>query len=325
MSAPWWIAVLCCGVLAPVGSPLAGWLKSHGIGKRIRVDGPQSHQIKLGTATMGGLLFVVPGVVVGLGLAAFGYPTVLWPTLALGLFGALGAFDDLRGLRDRQGVGWLARQKFPCQWAIGLVLAIGMYLTGHAAPFRIPFTAQTFDIGVWYIPLAAFVLVGMANAVNFTDGLDGLAAGVGAIILALFGFLAGHYNMLGLAHWTMILLGGLLAFLWHNVHPASMFMGDIGSEALGATLGALALTTGDVVLLAIAGVVCVAEVLSVVAQVAYFKYTRRRYGEGKRLFRMAPFHHHLELEGWSETTITLRLWLITLLATLVALSLSGIG
>lgn len=325
MSAPWWIAILCFALLTPMGRLLVGWLKKHGIGKRIRVDGPQSHQIKMGTATMGGLLFVVPTVMVGAGLAARGYHATLWPTLALGLFGALGAFDDIQGLRDRQGVGWLARQKFPWQWGIGFALATGLYFTGYATPFKLPLTGKTFDVGGWYIPIAAFVLVGMANAVNFTDGLDGLAGGISAIILAFFTFLLWHNGMRGTTYWALCLLGGVLAFLWHNIHPASMFMGDIGSEALGGALGTLALITGDVALLAVAGIVCVAEVLSVMAQVIYFKTTRRLYGEGRRLFRMAPLHHHLELGGWPEAAITPRLWIITLLATLAALSMAGMG
>ncbi len=312
-------------VVAALGYRVIPWLLAHGIGKHIRTDGPESHQRKAGTATMGGVLFVIPALLAGALLAALGARAAGWASLATGAFGLLGAFDDWQGLKDRQGVGWLARHKFPWQWGIGLAVALGMYLAGDALPWHLPLTGREVDLGGWFVPAAAVFLVGFANALNFTDGLDGQAGGVGALVLSLFGGLALLAGQAALGTWTLILVGGVLGFLWHNVHPARVFMGDLGSEALGAALAALALLTGQALLLPLAGIVMVAEVLSVMIQVSYFKYTRRRYGEGRRVLRMTPLHHHFELVGWDEVQITQRFWLITAAATIVALALAGVG
>ena len=317
------LAVAVFAVMAPVGAWAIPWLLARGIGKRIRMEGPETHQVKGGTATMGGLLFVMPAVLIGLVLVALGYRPVWWPMLAAAAFGALGAFDDWQGLADRQGVGWLARNKMPWQWAIGLALAIAIYLAGDAAPWRIPFWEGQLDLGWWFIPIAAVILVGFANAVNLTDGLDGLAGGTSVIVLGVFGALAQAQGALGLGLWTGAVLGGVLAFLWHNVHPARLFMGDLGSEALGGALAALALVTGHAILLLLAGIIYVAEALSVMIQVSYFKYTRIRFGEGRRVFRMTPLHHHFELLGWHEVQVTLRFWLITGAAALLSLAVAG--
>jgi phospho-N-acetylmuramoyl-pentapeptide-transferase len=321
--APLVLAVAVFVVMAPLGTLVIRWLLAHGIGKRIRTEGPETHQVKLGTATMGGLLFVIPAVLIGLILALMGYRLVWWPMLAAAAYGALGAFDDWQGLRDRQGGGWLARNKMPWQWGIGLALAAGIYLAGDAAPWRIPLSEGSVDLGWWFIPIGAVLLVGFANAVNLTDGLDGLAGGTSAIVLGVFGALAIGQGESGLALWTFGLLGGVLAFLWHNVHPARLFMGDVGCEALGGALAALALLTGHALLLVLAGIICVAEALSVMIQVSYFKYTRIRFGEGRRVFRMTPLHHHFELLGWHEVQVTQRFWLITGAAALLSLAVAG--
>ena len=231
--------------------------------------------------------------------------------------------DDLKGLKDAEGVGWLARVKFPWQWAVALALAGGMYLSGSALPMWLPFTERVWEPGIWFVPVGAFLIVGWVNAANLTDGLDGLAAGSGVLVVVCLATLAvgdGHSEV---GYWSMAFAGALLAFLWHNVHPARVIMGDVGAESLGAALATMALVSGHMVLLLLAGAPMLAEALSVMIQVGYFKYTRRRYGEGRRVFRRAPLHHHFEALGYTEVQITLRFWIATAVTCLLALALRG--
>jgi len=323
MSGPALLGALTFLCLAPAGGLLVRWLASHGIGKRIRADLPASHRTKAGTPTMGGLLFVAAGLVAGVAMLLLGYRTVLWPMVAVVAYAGLGAFDDLKGLKDVAGVGWLARAKFPWQWAVALALTGAMYMTGSASPLWLPFTDRTLDPGIWFVPVGAFLIVGWINAANLTDGLDGLAGGAGAIVMVCLAVLAVSDGRSELGYWAMAFAGGLLAFLWHNAHPARVIMGDVGAEALGAGLAAVALVTGHMVLLLVAGVTMLSEALSVMIQVGYFKYTRRRFGEGRRVFRMAPLHHHFEALGGDEVQITLRFWIATVIAGLLALALKG--
>ncbi len=178
------------------------------------------------------------------------------------------------------------------------------------------------ELGIVYIPIAVFWIVGMSNAVNFTDGLDGLAGLISATAFATFGGIALMQGQTFLARFSFTLVGATFGFLWYNVHPAELFMGDTGSLSLGATLAVIALMTGQWILLPIVAVIPVSNVLSVIIQTAYFKYTRRRYGEGRRIFKMAPLHHHFELSGWSETQVVQRFWLISLLAAMIAAALA---
>jgi phospho-N-acetylmuramoyl-pentapeptide-transferase len=323
MSGPALLGALMFLCLAPAGGVLVRWLASQGIAKRIRADGPASHQTKAGTPTMGGLLFVTAGLLAGIVMLLLGYRAILWPLVAVVAFAGLGSFDDLKGLRDVAGVGWLARAKFPWQWAIALALTVGMYLTGAAAPLWLPFTDRTLELGIWFVPVGAFLIVGWINAANLADGLDGLAAGNGAIVMACLALLAVSDGQSELGYWAMAFTGGLLAFLWHNVHPARVFMGDVGAEALGAGLATVALVSGHMVLLIVAGLTLLSEAISVMIQVGYFKYTRRRYGEGRRVFRMAPLHHHFEALGGDELQITQRFWIATVIASLLALAIKG--
>ncbi len=323
MSGPALAGVLVFLLLAPLGVRMIGWLDSRGLRKRIRSDGPVSHHAKAGTPTMGGLIFVAAGVLGGAGMLALGYAEVLWPLIATVTFAVLGIFDDLKGIKDTEGVGWLARIKFPWQWILGLMLAAGMYLSGASRPFWLPFTDHVLDLGPWFIPVAAFLIVGWVNAANLTDGLDGLAAGTAAIVVVSLSCLLVRSGQGALSYWSMILAGGLLAFLWHNAHPARVFMGDVGAEALGAALATVALVSGQMILLLLAGVTLLSEAVSVMLQVAYFKYTRIKYGEGRRIFRMAPLHHHFEQLGHDEVQITLRFWIATAITSLLALALGG--
>jgi len=311
---PWLCLTATCLIMLPLGRPLVTWLQRHGIGKHIREDGPSSHQSKAGTPTMGGIYFV-GGTAIACAIAALtGRWLCLLPTLAMVGFAALGAYDDLQGLQDAKGVGWLARRKFVAQWGMALLLSLALYWLSDDHTLVIPLSTSVVRIGFWFVPMLTLWLVGSANAVNLTDGLDGLAGGASAIgMLAMLVILLWR-GEIELAIFAAIYCGAVAAFLWFNVNPARMFMGDLGSQALGAGLAAIAALSGLWLVLPVVGLVFVAEAVSVMVQVSYFKYSKRRFGEGKRILRMAPLHHHFELIGWSEGQIVSRLWLVALLA-----------
>lgn len=178
------------------------------------------------------------------------------------------------------------------------------------------------ELGVWYIPVAAFIIIGGSNAINFTDGLDGLAGLISATAFIAYGGIAMLQGQVFVGRFCFTLVGALFGFLWFNVHPASLFMGDTGSLALGATLAVVALMTGQWAILPVIAIIPVSEALSVIIQVGYFKLTRRTTGEGKRFFKMAPIHLHFELLGWSETQVVQRFWLISLLAAMFGIGLA---
>jgi phospho-N-acetylmuramoyl-pentapeptide-transferase len=299
------------------GGPLIGWLKRHGVGKTIRIDGPSTHQVKVGTPTMGGLMILVPVVVVTLLTNLTGRYSILLPLGVMVAYGLLGLYDDWRGLRDQSGVGFLARFKFPWLALIGLLAAIGLRSYLGLGGMAVPTLLRDLDIGWVYVPVAAFLIVGAANAVNLTDGLDSLAGGTAAIAFIAYGVIAYLQGQVYLVTFCFTLAGAVFGFLWYNAYPAQLFMGDIGALALGGTLATVALMTEQWLLLAIVGIVFVAEALSVAAQVGYFKMTK-----GKRLFKMAPLHHHFELLGWSEVQIVQRFWLVSMLAAMVGIALA---
>lgn len=309
------------------GTPLLRVLRHFKIGKAIRVEGPQRHITKTGTPTMGGLMIVLPVLLITVLMNAtplLGFKrtgrSVLLPLGVLVLFAVLGAVDDWKGLR---GKGLSARTKFFFQTLIALVAAVGLYYYLEVPQFYRPGVKGELELfGVWYIPLAVFWIVGMSNAVNFTDGLDGMAGLISATAFATFGGIALLQGQTFLARFSFTLVGAIFGFLWYNVHPAQLFMGDTGSLSLGATLAVIALMTGQWILLPIVAIIPVSNVLSVMIQTAYFKYTRRRFGEGRRIFKMAPLHHHFELSGWSETQVVQRFWLVSLLAAMVAVALA---
>jgi len=312
------------------GPLLIRLLKQYGIGKRIRIDGPRSHQTKVGTPTMGGLLIVVPVLLITLALNVYNLlgqtvigRSILVPLGVMLTYAVIGAVDDIAGVRGmRRGEGFKARQKI--LWEIGLtflialVLHFGLGLRSAA----VPGVAERIDLGFFYVPIAMFVIIGSANAVNFTDGLDGLAGIIVASAFAAYGVIAHRQEQLYLVRFCFTMVGACFAFLWYNSHPAQMIMGDTGSLALGATLGTVALMTGQWLLLPIVALIPVAETLSIIIQVTYFKYTKRRYGQGRRFFKMAPIHHHFELLGWSETQVVQRFWLIQLMAAMAGVALA---
>ncbi len=312
------------------GGPLIEFLKSHGIGKMIKVNGPSSHMSKMGTPTMGGVMIILPVLLITITLNFFSLlgmtllgRSILVPLGVMVGYGILGALDDLEGVKGkRKGEGMRARVKFLGQVILAFFTALMIYYGLGLSVVAIPTIPKMINLGIWYIPIAMFIIVGTSNAVNLTDGLDGLAGSIAAIAFAAYGVIAYLQGQIYLTRFCFTVAGALLAFLWYNSYPAELFMGDTGSLSVGATLAVVALMTGQWLLLPIIGFVFVAEVLSVIIQVAYFKYTKSRYGQGRRIFKMAPLHHHFELLGWSETHITQRFLLIAVLMAMLGIALA---
>jgi phospho-N-acetylmuramoyl-pentapeptide-transferase len=307
------------------GGPLLRVLRHFKIGKLIRVEEPGKHMVKMGTPTMGGVMIILPVLLLTVLLNAaplIGFKltgkSVFVPLFTMVAFGILGAIDDWEGIRGkRKGSGMRARTKFFAQWIIAGVVAWALKFILGAPDLYIPGIQTLIDFGWWYVPIAAFIIVAESNAINFTDGLDGLAGLIAATIFAAYGVIALIQGQNFLAQFSFTLVGALFGFLWFNVHPAQLFMGDTGSLALGATVAVIALMTGQWAILPLVTIIPVSETLSVVIQIVYFKLTK-----GRRFFKMAPIHLHFELLGWSETQIVQRFWLISLLAALIAVGMA---
>ena len=307
------------------GTPLLRVLRHFKVGKIIRVDEPGHHNVKMGTPTMGGVLFILPVLLLTgllnaaslIGLDVTGR-SVLVPLIVMVGFGALGALDDWEGIRGkRRGEGMRARTKFLGQVILALGTAYVLKYMLEVPDMRLPGVKGDIPLGVWYIPVAAFIIVSESNAVNFTDGLDGLAGLISATAFAAFGGIAIMQEQPYLARFCFTVVGAIFGFLWFNVHPAELFMGDTGSLALGSTLAVVALMTGYWPLLLVIAIIPLSEALSVVIQITYFKLTK-----GKRFFKMTPIHLHFELLGWSETQVVQRFWLIGLLAAMVGMGMA---
>ncbi|MDH4141256.1 MAG: phospho-N-acetylmuramoyl-pentapeptide-transferase [Chloroflexota bacterium] len=290
-------------------------LQAAGFGKRIREEGPETHYVKEGTPTMGGLLVVAVVLLTYFFLRQPDAATFA-PLAALAGVGALGAFDDYlnaktgEGIRARQKLIWLTVVAFVAAWQIQQTYAI----TAIAVPF-----VGAVSIEPWlYVLFGAFAIVASANGVNLTDGLDGLSGGTVAIAFVAYMLIAllNEPTQANLALLCALIIGALLGFLWFNVHPAQIFIGDSGALALGATLAVTALITGQILVLPLIGIIFVIETSSVLLQVGYFRLTG-----GKRLFRMSPIHHHFELGGWDEEKITIRFWIVGILASLLGVTL----
>ncbi len=307
------------------GSPLLRIMRHYKLGKMIRVEGPEAHITKMGTPTFGGVMIIVPVMVVSillnavslLGLDVLGR-SILLPMVVMLTFGILGAIDDWEGVRGpRRGLGMRARTKFFLQVVMAIVTAYILKKYADVPEMYWPGTHSVINLGVWYIPIATFIIVAMSNAVNLTDGLDGLAGLISATAFAAYGGIALMQGNLFLGRFCFTVVGAIFGFLWFNVHPAMLFMGDTGALSLGALLGVVSLMTGQWLLLPLIAIIPISNIASDVLQVAYFKITK-----GKRLFRMAPLHHHFELIGWSETQVVQRFWLISLLAAMFGLALA---
>jgi phospho-N-acetylmuramoyl-pentapeptide-transferase len=316
-----------------VGPKMIRWLAEYQVGQRVRSDGPQTHLSKAGTPTMGGALI----------LAAIVASTLLWADLAnrfvwvvllvTAAFGLIGFWDDYLKLVVGNSRGLIARYKYFWQSVAGLGAALALYFTAQApadTTLYLPFFKNVvIPLGVLFIPLTYFVIVGSSNAVNLTDGLDGLAIMPSVLVagaLGVFAYASGNAvfsTYLGIPYIAgsgevlvicAAIFGAGLGFLWFNTYPAQVFMGDIGALALGAALGVIAVVVRQEIVLFIMGGVFVMETVSVILQVASFKL------RGKRIFRMAPIHHHFELKGWAEPKVIVRFWIITVILVLVGLA-----
>jgi phospho-N-acetylmuramoyl-pentapeptide-transferase len=295
--------------------PLIEALRRFKFGKQIRLEGPSTHLVKRGTPTMGGILFVVTPVVLALTLAP-DRVAVLPAVVGMLLFGGAGALDDYANTKSKQGLGFQVRYKFLWHGALAVALAVWLSLVPGLARQNLPGGASL-DLGMAFIPLVAVAIFATTAGVNIVDGLDGLAGGS-----SIFAF--GSYLVLGLtagvaapAVVSALVVGALLAFLWYNVHPAGVFMGDTGALALGAALAIVAVQTHWLFLLPVIGFVFVVDLVSVILQVGYFRLTR-----GRRLFSMSPIHHGFEKDGWPETLVVGRFWVLGALASAVGVALA---
>lgn len=321
------------GISLFVGPWMIRYLTQYQIGQSVRSDGPETHLIKAGTPTMGGLLILV----------AIAISTLLWGDLSnkyvwvvllvTAMFGIIGWVDDYKKIVNKDPKGLIPRYKYLWQSVGGLAVAIYLFITATTpaeTDLLIPFFKHgSITLGLFFIPFVYFVIVGTSNAVNLTDGLDGLAIMPSVLVaaaLVIFAYVTGHVKFadyLGIPYVAGVgelcifcgaIAGAGLGFLWFNTYPAQVFMGDIGALALGAALGTVAVIVRQELVLFIMGGIFVVETVSVILQVASFKLT------GKRIFNMAPLHHHYELKGWPEPRVIVRFWIITVMLVLIGLA-----
>jgi len=308
------VSFAICAVLTPVLIPILRRLR---YGQRIRPQGPERHRAKAGTPTMGGMAIVLAALPAATALGGLGARSVAALIVTAG-YAALGFADDYLKVAARRPLGLRARYKLAVQLLLGLGLAFAaLGPLGGSASVAVPFSGLEIDLGAAYPLFALLVLVGSTNAVNLTDGLDGLAAGLSTIGLGAYALLAWSLGMNALAAFAAAFAGASAGFLLYNRHPARVFMGDTGSLALGAALASVAVLSGTELWLVVIGGVFVVETLSVIVQVAWFQMT------GRRIFRMSPIHHHFELSGWSEPRVVLAFWAAGL--ALAAAALVGAG
>ena len=306
------ISFIVSVILGPIIIPL---LRRFKFGQSIREEGPKSHMKKAGTPTMGGVIFlfsiIATSVIMSLVKGAFTSQTIILILVLIG-FGVVGFLDDGLKIIFKRNLGLTSLQKLIAQ----IVISIAAYFLLKMGTFhntvQIPFTDFAIHLGLAYVLFLVFWLVGFSNAVNLTDGLDGLVSGTGSIAFAAYGVLALLNDQLDVAIFAFAVVGALLGFLIFNANPAKVFMGDTGSLALGGALAMLSILVGQELLLLLIGIIFVVETLSVMMQVTSFKLT------GKRIFKMSPLHHHFELSGWSEWRIVLTFWLTALVAALIA-------
>ena len=323
-----------------IGPSLIKLLKNYQIGETIRDSGPKTHKKKAGTPTMGGIIIISSLII----------PILLWADLQntyilIILFATIwmcgiGFIDDYLKVVKKMKKGLIARYKLIGQVTLGVIIGSYIYFSPEFAEYHsmisVPFFKNMqITMGILYIPLVIFVITGTSNAVNLTDGLDGLAAGLMAIValaFAVISYISGRFDFSAylntiylknsgeLMVYCLTFSGAMLGFLWFNTKPAQVFMGDTGSLGMGSAIGTMAILLRKEILLILLGGIFVAEALSVLIQVTYFKWTKKKYGEGKRIFKMAPLHHHYEMLGIAETKIVTRFWIIGILLALLALS-----
>jgi phospho-N-acetylmuramoyl-pentapeptide-transferase len=313
------------------GSPLVEIMRRLKLGKQIRIEGPQTHMVKMGTPAMGGILIIGWVVLISILINSVQIvrnlevaESVVIPLGVMVSYAILGAIDDYQGLRQRSGVGMLARYKIVYQFAIATIAAVLLYwrVNDFHGWMAVPTVPVLIDIGIWYVPLAAFIITAAANAINLTDGLDGLAGIIAATAFTAYGIIAFLQDQQFLLIFSFVVVGATFAFLWFNAHPAQMFMGDVGSQALGGALAVVALMTNQWLILPIIALVPLVTTLSTMLQVGSAVLTRRFLGRDMRPLKMAPLHNHFVLSGWSETQIVQRWWLIAMLAAMVGIALA---
>ena len=314
------LAVVFAMVVTMVLTPLwIKFLKSSHIGQQVRADGPESHLVKQGTPTMGGVIMLA-GVVITVALFAKWTPDLILAVLAMLVTGSLGLLDDIESVAHKRSLGLTPSQKMAGLITISVVFCLAaVNWVGIDAVVRFPGGAAI-DLGVltttlpiaggiqipWlYLVFVFFLMAGLSNSVNLTDGLDGLAGGCVMVVMLMMAMVAYRYDEINLAIFAASIAGACVGFLWHNCNPASIFMGDTGSLALGAALAALAILTKTEITSLIMGGLFVCEALSVIIQVASFKTT------GKRVFLMSPIHHHFEKKGWAENKVVTRFWIVS--------------
>ena len=345
-------ALFICFLIGP--KIIRTLIVSH-FGETIRKNGPESHLKKEGTPTMGGIIILMAIILPTFLWAKLSNPFIQIILIAVMWMGLIGFIDDYLKIKKKYTKGLIARYKITGQIILGVFISymlISYSLDGHFFSYSIitnnsmkpigigsisiPFLANGyFDLGYFYILLIIIIIMASSNAVNLTDGLDGLATGLTAISCLVFSVIAYASSRFDFSDYLNIIyipnsgelfifclatVGSCIGFLWYNAHPAKIFMGDTGSLALGAALGTLAILLKKEILLIIVGGVFVIESLSVILQVLYFKYTKRKYGVGKKIFRMAPLHHHFELSGWVENHVVVRFWIIGILLALFSLT-----
>ncbi len=305
------VAFLIVVIMGPVVIPILRRIKA---GQSIREDGPQAHMVKAGTPTMGGVMIIASVIVtcISIGRGLNGDMAIL--LLSFVLCGGIGFFDDFIKVVKKRNLGLTAIQKLILQIIIAVVIAVYQAkVSVYGTSIYVPIWKNYLDLGWFYIPFIAFVLVAMVNAVNLTDGLDGLASGCTVIVALFLAIIGNEIGYTSATIFSAAIAGACLGFLVFNKYPAKVFMGDTGSLALGGALATAAIMMNIELIIPIAGGIFVAECLSVIIQVGYFKKTRRR------IFRMAPLHHHFELGGWKETKVVAVFWSVTLLLCVISM------
>ncbi|MFD0682610.1 MULTISPECIES: phospho-N-acetylmuramoyl-pentapeptide-transferase [unclassified Paenibacillus] len=301
-------------IMGPLFIPLLKRLK---FGQQIRSDGPQGHLKKAGTPTMGGTIILLALALVVLRFADKSIDTVILLVACLG-YGLIGFLDDYIKILLKRSLGLTAKQKLMGQLIISVIVCILLAQLGHSTDVKVPFIDYTIPLGWFYYPFVVIMMLGTSNAVNFTDGLDGLLAGTSAVAFGAYAIIALNTTQPDVAIFSAAMVGAVLGFLVFNAHPAKVFMGDTGSLGIGGALALVAVLTKSEILLVLIGGVFVVEVLSVIIQVVSFK-TR-----GKRVFKMSPIHHHFELVGWSEWRVVITFWTTGIVLAIIGLYLNEV-
>ena len=311
----WPLTLLVSFIIPVIALPFfIKYLKKHNVGQKIRQEGPDLHQHKMGTPTMGGIMVILTLIIVGLLLVPYN-KYVLWSLAATVGFGLIGLIDDLIKYLKKRSLGLLTMQKLFLQIALALIIAYGIQQsTDLGREIYLPFLKNSIDLGIMFMPFVVLVMVSSVNAVNLTDGLDGLAAGLIIIAMLSFALIAYMQNILPMSLFSLIVALTSFGFLIYNFYPAKIFLGDVGSLALGGALASVAIFTRMELFLLIIGGVFVIETLSVILQVASVKL------RGKIIFKMSPIHHHFELCGWKEPKIIISFWITGAILALISIA-----